>query len=205
MNQIDRDVAQAVKVLSDISKTSVPRASSQAINRIATRAVSRSVQYTAKATKLKQKVIRPRASISKASVKRPVAFVNVRRFDIPAISIDTVRTQIRRRKGQLRVSAAQRDSRGRYIQRQESGHTSIRVGRHVFQDAFLQKLRNGRWHVMQRTSDARYPIKVCKVPIAAPMTYAFKRFSTQLMKTDMSRELRSALQNQIRLQVKRRG
>jgi hypothetical protein len=77
------------------------------------------------------------------------------------------------------------------------------VGRHRFDNAFLQKLKNGRWHIMQRTSDARYPIKVCKVPIVNEITKAFKKHSDELIRTDMKKELASAMQQQVRLVIRR--
>jgi hypothetical protein len=203
MNAIDRDLAMAVKNLSSLQATAVPRASAMAVNRVATRAISRSVKDTAKAVQIKQKVIRPRATINRASAKRPVAYVRIRRFDVPAIAIDTARTQIKRKKGQYLVSRASRGSSGRYTKREHSGNTAIRVGRHKFQNAFIQKLKNGRWHILQRTSDRRYPIEVCKVPIVTEITTAFKKHSADLMQTDMKKELSSALAQQLRLVIRR--
>ena len=203
MNSIDRDLARAVKNLSALSEKAVPRASAMAINRVATRAVSRSVKDTAKAVRIKQKVIRPRATVRKATGKMPVAYVRVRRFDVPAISIDTARTQIRRKRGKLQISRVNRGRNGRYQKRELSGNTAIVVGRHKFENAFLQKLENGRWHIMQRVSDARYPIRVCKVPIVREITTAFKKHSDELIRTDMKKELSSAMQQQIRLEIRR--
>ncbi|GAJ77651.1 minor tail protein [Vibrio sp. JCM 18905] len=204
MSNLDRELAQAVKNLSALQTSAVPpKASAMAINRVATRAVSRSVKDTAKAVRIKQKVIRPRASVKKATGKMPVAYVRVRRFDVPAISIDTARTQIRRKRGQLQISRVNRGRNGRYQKREIAGNTAIVVGRHRFDNAFLQKLKNGRWHIMQRTSDARYPIKVCKVPIVNEITKAFKKHSDELIRTDMKKELASAMQQQVRLVIRR--
>lgn len=203
MSNLDRELVQAVNNLSALQKSAVPKASAMAINRVATRAISRSVKDTAKAVRIKQKVIRPRATLKKASGKTPVAYVRVRRFDVPAISIDTARTQVRRKKGKMLVSSSQRGSNGRFTQREHSGNTAIVVGRHKFENAFLQKLKNGRWNIMQRTSDARYPIKVCKVPIVNEITRAFEKHSQSLIKTDMPKELVSAMQQQVRLVIRR--
>ncbi|WP_315973076.1 phage tail protein [Vibrio cortegadensis] len=96
------------------------------------------VKDTAKAVRIKQKVIRPRASLEKANGKMPVAYVRVRRFDVPAISIDTARTQIRRKKGRYMVSQSVRGSNGRYQKREHSGNTAIVVGRHKFENAFCR-------------------------------------------------------------------
>lgn len=203
MNAIDQDLALAVKNLSSLQKNAVPKASAMAVNRIATRAISRSVKDTAQAVQIKQKVIRPRATIARATQKRPVAYITIRRFDVPAIAIDTARTQIKRKRGQFLVSQAQRSSNGRYIKREHAGYTAIKVGRHKFQNAFLQKLKNGRWHIMQRTSDRRYPIQVCKVPIVTQITSAFKKHSESLIQSDMRKELTSAMAQQVRLVIRR--
>ncbi|MFH4619380.1 MULTISPECIES: phage tail protein [Vibrio] len=203
MTAIDKQLALAVKNLSGLQKSAVPRASAMAINRVATRAVVHSIKDAAKTIKVKQKVLRPRATINRATAKRPVAYVRVRRNELPAISIDTARTQIKRKKGRMLVSGVARGQRGRFVKREFSGNTSIVVGRHKFKDAFLQQLRNGRWHIMQRTSDRRYPIQVCKVPVSAEITSAFERNSARLMKSDMPKELVSAMQQQVRLIVRR--
>lgn len=203
MSELDKQLVQAVKNLSVLQQSAVPKSSAMAINRVATRAISRSVKDTAKEVRIKQKVIRPRANIKKATAKMPVAFVRVRRFDVPAIAIDTARTQIKRRKGRMLFSSMSRGSRGRYAKREHAGNTAIVVGRHKFENAFLQRLKNGRWHIMQRTSDKRYPIEVCKVPIVNEITRAFKKHSQLLMKTDMPKELSSAMGQQIRLIVRR--
>lgn len=201
--EINRSLVHATKNLEILSKSAVPGASSMAINRVVTRAVSRSVKQTAKEVRVKQKVIRPRVRVQKASAKKPVAYVRVRRFDIPAISIDTARTQIRRRRGKFMVSQAVRGRNGRYQKREHAGKTAIKVGRHRFENAFLQRLKNGRWHIMQRTSDSRYPIQVCKVPIVQPITRAFRHHSQELYRTDMPKELQSAIGQKIRLEIRK--
>ncbi|WP_165311049.1 phage tail protein [Vibrio ziniensis] len=203
MTTIDRQLTFAVKNLSGLQTKAVPKASAMAINRIATRAVVHSIKDAAKAVKVKQKVLRPRATINKASAARPVAYVRVRRNELPAISIDTARTQVKRKKGKMQISRSVRGEGGRYVKRELSGNTSIVVGRHKFKDAFIQQLKNGRWHIMQRTSDRRYPIEVCKVPVSNEITTAFERNSSRLMKTDMPKELVSAMQQQVRLVIRR--
>ncbi|MDW2321320.1 phage tail protein [Vibrio sp. 1159] len=204
MNNLDRQLATAVKNLSALDEKAVPRASAMAINRIVPRAISHSVKDTSKAVKVKQKIIRRYARVSKrATAKQPVAYVRVRRTDIPAIHIGEARTQIRRKKGRYQVQGATRGKNGRYTKRDISGFTSIKVGKHKFDNAFLQKLENGKWHIMQRTSDARYPIKMCAIPIKNEITTAFEANSKKLMKTDMPKELRYAMGQQVRLIVRR--
>ncbi|HAS6220107.1 phage tail protein [Vibrio vulnificus] len=204
MNGLDRQLATAVKNLSALDQKAVPRASAMAINRIANRAISRSVKETSKAVRVQQKIIRRYARVSKkASPKQPVAYVRVRRNDIPAIHIGEARTQIRRKKGRYQVQNVTRGKDGRYAKREISGFTSIKVGKHRFDNAFLQKLKNGKWHIMQRTSEARYPIKMCAIPIRNEITTAFEANSNQLMKTDMPKELSYAMGQQIRLVIRR--
>ncbi len=204
MNELDRQLATAVKNLSALDEKAVPRASSMAINRIATRAISHSVKDTSKAVKVQQKIIRRYARVSKkASPKQPVAYVRVRRTDIPAIYIGEARTQIRRKKGRYQVQSATRGNDGRYNKRDISGFTSIKVGKHKFNNAFLQKLENGKWHIMQRTSDARYPIKMCAIPIYKEITSAFETNCSRLIDKDMPKELMYAMGQQVRLIVRR--
>ncbi|HHF3036862.1 TPA: phage tail protein [Vibrio diabolicus] len=197
-------MATAVKNLSALDEKAVPRASSMAINRIASRAISHSVKETSKVVKVQQKVIRRYARVSKkASPTQPVAYVRVRRNDIPAIHIGEARTQIRRKKGRYQVQSATRGRDGRYTKREVSGFTSIKVGKHKFDNAFLQKLENGKWHIMQRTSDARYPIKMCAIPIYKEITSAFETNCGRLIDKDMPKELMYAMGQQVRLIVRR--
>lgn len=201
---IDQQLVQAVKNLDAMDKKAVPKAAAMAINRIAGRALSHSVKDTSKAVSVVQKVVRRYARISKkASAKMPVAFIRVRRTDIPAIHIASVRFQVRKRKGKEMISDEVRGKDGRYQKREISGYTAIRVGRHKFENAFLQRLKSGRWHIMQRTSDKKYPIKLCAIPIHSEITNAFKTNSNKLIKTDMPKELNAAMGQMIRLYVRR--
>ncbi|HIF9260454.1 TPA: phage tail protein [Photobacterium damselae] len=204
MNELDRQLTAAVKNLSAVDEKAVPRASSMAINRIAKRAISHSVKDTSKVVKIKQQIIRRYARVSrKATAKQPVAYVRVRRTDIPAIHIGEARTQIRRKKGRYQVQSATRGDDGRFTKRDISGFTSIKVGKYKFENAFLQKLKNGKWHIMQRTSESRYPIKMCAIPIKNEITVAFETNSKRLMKTDMPKELSYAMSHQLRLVIRR--
>lgn len=203
MNTIDREVSQAVKNLSTLDRKAVPTASAMAVNRIAMRARSRSIKATSKEVKITQSILRDRVRVTKATHRSPVAYIRVKRHGVPAIAIGTARTQIKRKRGRMMISAERRDRRGRYKKREFAGYTSIRVGRHKFDNAFLQKMPSGAWHIMQRTSEARYPIKVCRVPIAEPITRAFKKNSEELMKTDMKKEIASAMKHRLRLIIRR--
>ncbi|MDA5547642.1 phage tail protein [Yersinia massiliensis] len=176
---------QLISNLSALSKTAVPRATSQAVNRVAGRAISRSASQVSKSTRVPLKLVRGRTRLKKASPSRPIATIRVKRGDLPVINLGPVRLQISRRNG-------------------KGGADSVlKVGRFSFPGGFVQQLSNGRWQVMRRTSKARYPIEVIKIPMAAPLTQAFHNQTKSLLMSDMPKELAAALSNQLRLVIKR--
>ncbi|WP_151994648.1 phage tail protein [Buttiauxella massiliensis] len=177
-----KGLEQAIANLDSISKTAVPRASSQAINRIATRAISRSTREVANETKVQRKLVNQRARLKKATARKPQATIRVNRGNLPAIKLGTASVRLSRRK---------RDTRG--------VRSELRVGRFRFPGAFIQQLSNGRWHVLQRTTAARYPLKVVSIPLAEPLTTAFKEQSTKLTETELPKEMAAALRKQLRL------
>ena len=143
-----KGLEQAITNLNSISTTAVPRASAQAVNRVATRAVNKSVSVVSKDTRVPRKLVKQRARVRRATVKKPRALIRVNRGNLPAIKL-------------------------------------------------------GRWHVMRRTAKPRYPIEVVSIPLAVPLTTAFKDELPKLMETDMPKELRASLKNQLRLILKR--
>ncbi|HIE9577888.1 TPA: phage tail protein [Klebsiella variicola subsp. variicola] len=171
--------------LSNISKNAIPRATSQSINRVAGRAISRSSTRVAKETKVKRKLVMQRAKLKRASPKKPMATIRVNRGNLPAIKLGPVRVLLSRRK---------RDN--------GSSGSVLKIGNFSFPGAFVQQLNNGRWHVLRRTSKSRYPVEVVKVPLATPLTAAFKEELPKLMESDMPKEMMAAIKNQIRLVTK---
>ncbi|EOD4791701.1 phage tail protein [Klebsiella michiganensis] len=171
--------------LSNISKNAIPRATSQSINRVAGRAISRSSTRVAKETRVKRKLIMQRSRLKRASPKKPIATIRVNRGNLPAIKLGPVRLQLSRRK---------RDN--------GSSGSVLKVGNFRFPGAFVQQLNNGRWHVLRRTGKSRYPVEVVKVPLVTPLTTAFKDELPKLIASDMPKELMAALKNQIRLVTK---
>ncbi|UXE39623.1 phage tail protein [Raoultella ornithinolytica] len=171
--------------LSAISKNAVPRSTAQSINRVAGRAISRSSTRVAKETKVKRKLVMQRAKLKRASPKNPLATIRVNRGNLPAIKLGPVRVQLSRRK-------------------RDQGHSGsiLKVGNFSFPGAFVQQLSNGRWHVLRRTTKSRYPVEVVKIPLASPLTTAFKEELPKLIASDMPKELMAALKNQIRLVTK---
>lgn len=181
-----KGLEQAIANLNNISKTAVPRASSQAINRVAGRAVNRSIAVVSKDTRVPRKLVKQRAKVRRATVKNPRALIRVNRGNLPAIKLGTASVRLSRRK---------RDKKG--------ANSVLRIGQFRFPGAFIQQLKSGRWHVMRRTAKPRYPIEVISIPLAVPLTNAFKDALPKLMGSDMPKELRASLKNQLRLVLTR--
>ncbi|MDU7406800.1 MAG: phage tail protein [Citrobacter portucalensis] len=135
--------------------------------------------------KVKRKLVMQRAKLKRASPKKPMATIRVNRGNLPAIKLGHVRVQLSRRK---------RDS--------GSSGSVLKIGNFSFPGAFVQQLNNGRWHVLRRTGKSRYPVEVVKVPLATPLTAAFKEELPKLMASDMPKEMMAAIKNQIRLVTK---
>ncbi|MGX9996658.1 phage tail protein [Vibrio sp. JZG120] len=204
-SRLDQDLNQAIKNLDSLNKKMVPAASAMAVNRVGQKAESRAVRQASKEVKVTAKVVRPRVTVVKrANPRRPYRVVRIRRYDIPAISIGEVRTQIRRKNGGYLVSAVSRDQQGRYTKREHSGNTSIRVGRHTFQNAFVNQVKSGNWHVMYRVGESRYPIGVAAVPIKENISKAMEFHTRQLLNFDMPKEMERALAQKFRQEFKRR-
>lgn len=93
-----KGLEQAIANLESISKTAVPRASSQAVNRVATRAISRSTRQVAKDTRVQRKLVNQRARLKKATVRKPQATIRVNRGNLPAIKLGVASVRLSRRK-----------------------------------------------------------------------------------------------------------
>lgn len=74
-----KGLEQAITNLNSISTTAVPRASAQAVNRVATRAVNKSVSVVSKDTRVPRKLVKQRARVRRATVKKPRALIRVNR------------------------------------------------------------------------------------------------------------------------------
>ena len=168
-----KGLEQAVENLSRISKTAVPGAAAMAINRVASSAISQSASQVARETKVRRKLVKERARLKRATVKNPQARIRVNRGDLPVIRLGNARVVLSRRR------------------RRKKG-------------AFIQRLKNGRWHVMQRVAGKnRYPIDVVKIPMAVPLTTAFKQNIERIRRERLPKELGYALQHQLRMVIKR--
>ncbi|HAG2585865.1 TPA: phage tail protein [Salmonella enterica] len=187
---------QAITNLNSISKTAVPQATVWAINRVAQKSISVAVRRGARETiagdnrvkGIPVKLVRQRVRLSKASVKgKPNAVIRVNRGNLPAIKLGVPQVRLTRRKGRLL-----RDG------------SVLRIGRYLFRDAFIQQLKNGRWHVMKRIDGKkRYPIDVVKIPMVAQLTTAFEAEKSRMLDEEMPKQLRYALKQQLRLWLAR--
>lgn len=181
-----KGLEQAIANLNSISKTAVPRASAQTVNRIATQAVNRSVSVVSKSTRVPSKLVKQRARVRRATLNKPRALIRINRGNLPAIKLGP---------SSMRLSRRKRDKAG--------ANSELRVGNFRFQGAFIQQLANGRWHVLRRTTKSRYPIEVVSIPLAIPLTEAFHAEVPKLMDERMPQIMRQNLANQLRLILKR--
>lgn len=187
---------QAIKNLNSLNRIMVPQASAWAINRVAASAVVAVTRKVARETKVGDnrvegipvKLVKQRVRISKASATgRSTAKIKVNRGNLPAIKLGAPQVRATRRREVLKRK-----------------HSVLRVGRYVFRDAFLQRLANGRWHVMKRVvGKSRYPIDVVKIPLAKPLTVAFEQEKARMLEEEMPKQLRYALKQQLRLYLTR--
>ncbi len=189
-----KGLEQAVENLSRISRTAVPGAAAMAINRVASSAISQSVSQVARETKVRRKLVKERARLKRATVKNPQARIKVNRGDLPVIKLGNARVVLSRRR---RRKKGQRSSL-------KGGGSVLVVGNRRIPGAFIQQLKNGRWHVMQRVAGKnRYPIDVVKIPMAVPLTTAFKQNIERIRRERLPKELGYALQHQLRMVIKR--
>ncbi|TJD57007.1 phage tail protein [Escherichia coli] len=179
--------------LSRVRKNAIPAASAMTINRVATTAINQSSSQVARETKVRRKLVKERSRLKRATVRNPNAKIIVNRGDLPVIKLG------------IRMLGRRPDS-------------ILKAGQHRYQRAFIQRLNNGRWHVMQRLPQARYekgnddkgrkkrnrlPIQVVKIPMAAPLKQAFDENVDRIRRERLPKELAYALKQQLRIAIKR--
>jgi len=172
---------KALQNLEALDQKVVPRASVQAINRVAGRAISKSTREVSGSSRVPRKLVNQRAKLTRATLRKPRATIQVNRGNLPAIKLGVASVRLNRRKGMSKGGAV------------------LQVGRFKFPGAFIQQLANGRWHVLQRTTKARYPVEVVSIPLAIPLTTAFNKNVKSMAEDDMSKEFAAALKNQLRI------
>ncbi|EFB4080473.1 phage tail protein [Escherichia coli] len=164
------------------------------VNRVASSAISQSASQVARETKVRRKLVKERARLKRATVKNPQARIKVNRGDLPVIKLGNARIVLSRRR---RRKKGQRSAL-------KGGGSVLVVGNRRIPGVFIQQLKNGRWHVMQRVAGKnRYPIDVVKIPMAVPLTTAFKQNIERIRRERLPKELGYALQHQLRMVIKR--
>ncbi|HAL6664594.1 TPA: phage tail protein, partial [Escherichia coli] len=122
---------QAIDNLSRVRKNAIPAASAMTINRVATTAINQSSSQVARETRVRRKLVKERSRLKRATVRNPNARIIVNRGDLPVIKLG------------IRMLGRRPNS-------------ILKAGQHRYQRTFIQRLKNGRWHVMQRLPQARY-------------------------------------------------
>lgn len=155
------------------AKWNTPKAAVSAINTVARRAMRNGTKKVAKELNVQQKLVRNRARLQRrATNANPEAEILVDRRNLPLINL-------------LKVGG----------NKLYEGNGTILVGPYGVERGFKQKLKNGRTHIMQRKGQSRYPIDVVKIPLATPLTNAFraelKDYGSQV-KIEMTKKLTDA-------------
>lgn len=189
-----KNLEKAINNLNSLSRLIVPTATAKALNRVGQATIRQGSRKVAKEAVVGDgkkkgipvKLVRQRARLKKANPQRLSAGIKINRGNLPAIKLGAAQVRLSRRKGTQK-------GRGSYL----------KIGPYRFRNAFIQQLANGRWQVMRRVSDSRYPIDVVKVPLAKPLTVNFWKISRQLINSDMGKEISYALKNQLRIHLTR--
>lgn len=173
-NLIELDTNEAIKkaqrILSELNNKQLIYAQRRVLKRLALKASTATARETAKEEKMPVKLIRERLKLSHLNLgDNSAAQIRVFRTNVPASRLGVARTQLAKR-GKATTSAVTRSANGQYAKREISGQTSIRVGRRVFHNVFMQQLRSGKWHILRRLTEKRYPVEVVTVPINTSIT-----------------------------------
>lgn len=152
------------------AKRNTPKAAVSAINTVARRAMRNGTKKVAKELNVQQKLVRNRARLQRrATNANPEAEILVDRRNLPLINL-------------LKAGG----------NKLYKGSGAILIGQYGVERGFKQKLKNGRTHIMQRKGKDRYPIDVVKIPLATPLTNAFrselKDYGSQV-KVEMAKKL----------------
>lgn len=145
----ERELQQAMRKL----QRDVNKQAAKSIRKIAKSAMKGATKAVAKQIGVNAKTVRGRARLTLSpKANDPRAVIRVNRSLMPLIRVlETKRNRLVSRKGVLKV------------------------GQHSVQRGFVQRLANGRTHIMFRQGRERYSIDVAKIPLATPLTNAFHK------------------------------
>ncbi|EEW1313340.1 phage tail protein [Escherichia coli] len=202
-----KGLAQAMKNLDAIDRRAVPRAAATTLNRVAESIIAKTASSVARELAVPRRLIRERIRLQRASADRVYAKVIINTGNLPAIKLGTASVRLsrrkRRKKGERSVT--------------KGGGSVLIVGKRRIPDAFITRLANGRWHVMQRMPWAssstgadskgrpkrhRLPTEVVKIPTAGPLAETFER--DRMYREKLPAQMMKAMTHQLRLVLKRK-
>ncbi|EIQ2267966.1 phage tail protein [Escherichia coli] len=204
-----KGLAQAMKNLDAIDRRAVPRAAATTLNRVAASVIAKTASSVARELAVPRRLIRERIRLSRASADRVYAKVIINTGNLPAIKLGNAR---------VRLSRSKRRKKGQRSAMKGGGSVLI-VGKMRLPNAFITRLENGRWHVMQRMPwassstgvdrkgrPARYrlPIDVVKIPTARPLAETFERERERMYQEKLPEQMMKAMTQQLRLVMKRK-
>ncbi|HCL5601809.1 TPA: phage tail protein [Escherichia coli] len=204
-----KGLAQAMKNLDAINRRAVPRAAATTLNRVAASVIAKTASSVARELAVPRRLIRERIRLNRASADRVYAKVIINTGNLPAIKLGNAR---------VRLSRSKRRKKGQRSAMKGGGSVLI-VGKMRLPNAFITRLENGRWHVMQRMPwassstgvdrkgrPARYrlPIDVVKIPTARPLAETFERERERMYREKLPEQMMKAMTQQLRLVMKRK-
>ncbi|MBE2898087.1 phage tail protein [Pasteurellaceae bacterium 20609_3] len=168
---IEQDLRQIQRNMKTMT-TKVNKAAAKSINTLAKKAKQEATKTVAKDLGVNVKTLRGRTRQRKgerATASRLTAQMRVNLKPMPLI----------------RVLESKRN-------RVWVGQGGIMVGKFAVKRGFVQTLKNGRTHIMQRAGRARYSIDVVKIPLRDKLKNAYRK-ALATYPEDVKRELESRL------------
>ena len=198
---IKQGLDKALASLDALQAKLVPKASAQAVNRVAAGASSRAIRLTAKDSRVlvPAKLLRPRVKIFKASQQKPSATIRVRRRPIPMIRLGPAQQRLTRRGGRYQagdMQAGRQRVAGGFVADGGQGFGEYRRGGGYA----ATKLKS--WQILRRVGKGRHALEVMRIPLVTPITEHYERESKAGMARDMPREMQRALLRQLQLTFK---
>ncbi|MCR9260777.1 MAG: phage tail protein [Pseudomonadaceae bacterium] len=175
---LDRDLARLGRKLRRISNVELPRANARALNDSGARVRTRSVRGISAETKLKQKAVRKRYYLKRATAKKQTVRLTVYTRDVSAISQFT---PARRRK---------------LVPGRGTNRRGVTVAGRQISSAFIAEGK-GNLQVFKRRGDRRLPIDSIKFPIQKPAVRITVRVAKRVMKSQYPRILERELKFRI--------
>ncbi len=183
------EMARHKRILKKLSGIEVKRAQAAALNKTAKKVVTNTVRDTAKKSAVKQKLIRPKLKVSKATSKQIEANIKVNTKGIPLIKLNP---------------------------KQVAG--GIQAGQYLVPDGFIATTNSaakgkgrktpgrglvGKTHVFKRKGNGRYPIKMQEVNIRPVITKQAKNAASTSMQLDAAKFLAHEYKFRIQKKIER--